>query len=286
VALEAVQFRYPRLQEEEQAYIGYLVRQLDLDNAKREVWPGDYDLVREWQQLLAEHRQPFELVLRGVTARFRRGAITALVGRNGSGKTTLMKLLTRTYDPEAGQVSVDGQALTTLLPRALRHCYSMVTQEPFLLESFSVRDNALLGCDVTGDEAIWDVLDRLGLGPAIRALPRGLDTVLGDEVSLSGGQAQLLVIARTLLQRRPFIVLDEGTNQLDAERELGILQVLTELKTEATVILITHRMTTARKADHILVLDEGRIVEEGRHEVLVAREGGLYRQFWEIQVVQ
>ena len=119
----------------------------------------------------------------------------------------------------------------------------------------------------------------------MEAFPAGLESIIGDEVNFSGGQSQLLVIARVLLQRRPFVILDEGTNQLDAERELSILQLLEQIKREATVIVITHRMTTARKADNILVLDEGRIVERGAHEELVGLEGGLYRHFWEIQVV-
>lgn len=286
VVLDDVHFRYPNLQDEEREYIGFLVKQLALDNTKREVWPGDYELVKEWEQLAAENRDPFEPVLRGVSGRFARGKITALVGRNGSGKTTLMKLLQRSYDPEQGTIDLADRPLKRLTPRYLRHLFSMVTQEPFLLESFSIRDNALLGCDPSlTDEEIWSVLDRLGLGHAVRAFPGGLDSLLGDEVGLSGGQSQLLVIARTLLQRRPFVILDEGTNQLDAERELAIIEILQEIKQEATVIIITHRMTTARKADQILVLDQGRITQQGTHAELVELPDGLYRQFWDIQVV-
>ncbi|MCK5798685.1 MAG: ABC transporter ATP-binding protein [Deltaproteobacteria bacterium] len=285
--LEDVCFRYPHLQREEQAYIGFMVKQLDLDNAKRDVWPGDYDLVREWKALLDQNNAPFAEVLRGATCQIRRGEITALVGRNGSGKTTLTKLLVRNYDPDRGMINLSHRSVKTLTPRYLRHLFSIVTQEPFLLDSFSIRDNVLLGCDPACDDtAIWEIFERLDLKEAIRAFPGGLDSLIGDEVSLSGGQSQLLVIARTLLQRRPFVILDEGTNQLDAEHELAILQILDEIKKEATVMVITHRMTTARKANKILVLDDGRVVEEGTHNELIARAQGLYRHFWEIQVVK
>ncbi|HEY3359974.1 MAG TPA: ABC transporter ATP-binding protein [Polyangia bacterium] len=284
VTLEGVDFHYPGLHEDEKAYIGHLVHVLELANRRREVWPTDFDLVREWQALLDEHRAPNPPVLARTSCRFERGKVTALVGRNGSGKSTMMKLLVRGYDPDAGRIGVGGEPLRGLDPRYVRRLFSLVTQTPFVLDSFSLRDNLLLGCrpDVTEAE-VWAVLERLKLAPVVAA--HGLDRLVGDEVSLSGGQAQLVVLARTMLQRRPFILLDEGTNQLDAEHELGILELLHEVKRDSTVVIITHRMTTARKADAILVLDEGRIVEQGTHEQLLAQEQGLYRRFWEIQVL-
>jgi ABC-type multidrug transport system fused ATPase/permease subunit len=285
VALEDVQFHYPGLLEAEKAYVGHLVEVLSLANRQRDAWPSDYELVREWQTLLDDHREPFPPVLRGVSCRFERGKITALVGRNGSGKSTMMKLLVRGYDPDAGRIVVADEPLRGLDPRYVRRLFSLVTQTPFVLDAFSLRDNLLLGCgpDVA-EERVWSVLERLDLKRVLERAPRGLDSLLGDEVSLSGGESQLMVLARTLLQRRPFILLDEGTNQLDAEHELRVLEALQEARADSTVVVITHRMTTARKADRILVLDQGRIVEQGTHEELVARDAGLYRRFWEIQV--
>jgi ABC-type multidrug transport system fused ATPase/permease subunit len=285
VSLEQVRFHYPGLHEEEKAYIGHLVEVLSLTNRRREVWPGDFDLVREWRELLETHREPFPAVLSSLSCTFERGKINALVGRNGSGKSTMMKLLVRAYDPDGGQITVAGERLTTIDPRYVRRLFSLVTQTPFVLDSFSLRDNLLLGCGDVSDEQIWTLLERLDLRSAIERSPRGLESVIGDEVALSGGQSQLLVLARTMLQRRPFILLDEGTNQLDAEHELGVLELLQEVKPQTTIIVITHRMTTARRADKILVLDGGRIVEQGTHEELVALDKGLYHRFWEIQVV-
>jgi ATP-binding cassette subfamily B protein len=208
------------------------------------------------------------------------------VGRNGSGKTTLLHLLLRGYDPEEGTIRFADRAHRDLHPARLRRAVSLVAQEPFLLESFSLRDNLLFGvAEGVGEERVWEVLASLGFAEEVRALPRGLDTLLGDEVGLSGGQSQLLVVARAILQDRPYLLLDEGTNQLDAEHELRIVEALQRLKRHAVVVLVTHRLTTARRADRIHVLDQGRIVESGDHDTLVALDEGLYRRFWEIQVV-
>jgi ATP-binding cassette subfamily B protein len=198
----------------------------------------------------------------------------------------MMKLLVRGYDPDAGRITVAGEPLRGLDPRYERRLFSLVTQTPFVLDSFSIRDNLLLGCgpDVS-EERVWAVLERLDLRRVIERSAHGLDSLVGDDVSLSGGESQLLVLARTVLQQRPFTLLDEGTIQLDAEHELRVLELLHEARQQSTVVIITHRMTTARKADRILVLDEGRIVEQGTHEQLVAQEQGLYRRFWEIQVL-
>jgi ATP-binding cassette subfamily B protein len=176
--------------------------------------------------------------------------------------------------------------MTTVHPHDLHHAVAHVAQHPFVLESFSIRENLTIGAtrDIPDAEA-WRTLEDLGVAAAVRALPRGLDSVIGDEVRLSGGQSQLLVIARALLQQRPFVLLDEGTNQLDAEHEAKVAHALRSLRAHAAVLLITHRMTTARKADRIYVLDQGRIVQQGRHADLVEADG-LYRTFWNLQVVE
>ena len=285
IRVRDLRFRYPSFSAEEREYLAYLIEVLELSNRKRAIWQVDSELVKDWQRLLEQGAEEHPLVLDGVDCTFRQGELTALVGRNGSGKTTLLNLLMRTHDPEAGEVEVAGAALQRLHPRALRRFVSLVPQQPFLLESFSLRDNLLLGNqDDVEDEAIWQVLRDVGLADDLERLPRRLDTLLGDETSLSGGQGQLLVVARAVLQRRPFLFLDEGTNQLDAEHELRLIRRLDRLKEDATLVVVTHRMTTARRADRIHVLDQGRIVESGTHDELLARQGGLYRKFWEIQV--
>jgi ABC-type multidrug transport system fused ATPase/permease subunit len=293
ITINNVEFSYPGLFTEEKEYIEHLVKVLNLTNQKREVWQTDYDLVNEWEKL-KEEQERSQKVLKGISLTVKRGEITALVGRNGSGKTTLMKLLMRNYDPDQGNLKIDTENILNLKPKYIRHLFSMVSQSPFLLDSFSIRDNILLGCktddtihknqEFSFDNQIWELLEKLKLKKVIKQFPKGLDSLLGDEVSLSGGESQLLIIARAILQKRPYLIIDEGTNQLDAEKELEVLHLLNELKKESAIIIITHRMTTARKADSIAVLDNGIIVERGSHQELL-KSKGLYEKFWRIQVV-
>jgi ABC-type transport system involved in cytochrome bd biosynthesis fused ATPase/permease subunit len=135
----------------------------------------------------------------------------------------------------------------------------------------------------TGEE-IWALLERFFLLEKINQLPKKLDAILGDEVEFSGGQKQLISIIRTYLQARPVVVFDEGTNQLDAEHEGRVMDFLQELKLRSTILIITHKLTSARKADKIYVLDEGKIIEEGAHSQLLEKNG-FYSRFWNLQVV-
>lgn len=286
VVVEGVSFRYPNLQAEEQQYVRHVISELEITNRRRSIWGFDRRLVEDWEALLEQSQGEPPLVLQDVSCRLARGQLTALVGRNGAGKTTLTNLVFRSYDPTAGSLRLAGTPLEQLPPRWIRQHVAVVTQQPFVLDAFSLRDNLLLGVErEVADGQLWEVLETIDLARAVRDLPRGLDTLVADEVNLSGGQSQLLVIGRVILQRRPYIILDEGTNQLDAEHELAILDALERLKSEAAILIITHRMTTARRADTIYVLDDGRIAEAGSHDELLAREAGLYRRFWEIQVV-
>ncbi len=207
------------------------------------------------------------------------------MGANGAGKTTLLRLLNRHHDPGAGRILWSGAPLVELTAASVRSRISLSEQSPFLMESFTIRENLTFGCDpIPSDDHIYDLLERLGLATTVRSWTGGLDAALGDDVTPSGGQAQLLVLARALLQARPVLILDEGTNQLDALREQAVLELLHEHKRGRIVILVTHRLPAARKADRIVLIADGRVAETGTHEELMSLPDGRYRNFWEVQM--
>jgi ATP-binding cassette subfamily B protein/subfamily B ATP-binding cassette protein MsbA len=221
-------------------------------------------------------------VLEGVDLEARPGQVVALVGPTGAGKTTLASLVPRFYDPWEGRVTLDGRDLRRLELEGLRRQVSLVLQEPLLLP-LSIAENIAYARPGAPREQVEAAARAANADAFIRRLPRGYDTVVGERgATLSGGERQRVAIARALLKDAPVLVLDEPTSALDAETEARLLEALERLMAGRTTFIIAHRLSTIRRADRIVVLDSGRVVESGSHAQLLAARG-MYRRFHDIQ---
>jgi ATP-binding cassette subfamily B multidrug efflux pump len=220
----------------------------------------------------------------GLTLAVRPGEKIGLIGRSGAGKTTLVKLLLRFYDPEGGRILIDGQDITRVRQDSLRRRIGMVQQDSSLLHR-SVRDNILYGRPDASEEEMIAAAKRAEAHDFILTLRdpggrAGYDAQVGERgVKLSGGQRQRIALARVILKDAPILILDEATSALDSEVEAAIQSTLYGVMEGKTVIAIAHRLSTIARMDRIVVLDDGRVAEEGTHDDLLAR-GGLYARFW------
>jgi len=218
-------------------------------------------------------------VLRDVNLQIAPGETVAFVGQTGAGKSTAAKLITRFYDPTEGSVRLDGHDLRDVTVDSLRRQLGVVPQEPFLFAG-SLRYNIAFARPDATDEEVWEAVDAVGLREVVERMPDGLDTVVHERgQSLSSGERQLIALARAFHAQPRVLVLDEATSNLDLLSETKIEAALDVLLEARTAVLIAHRLTTAMKADRIVVVDDGRIVETGPHDELVAR-GGRYAEMY------
>ncbi|MCB2050623.1 MAG: ATP-binding cassette domain-containing protein [Novosphingobium sp.] len=210
------------------------------------------------------------------------GETVAIVGPSGAGKSTIFQLAERFYDPQAGTVRLDGVPLTSADPADIRRRIALVPQEGVLF-SANARDNLRYGNWNASDDAIWQAAEAANAADFLKALPDGLDTYLGEGgARLSGGQRQRIAIARALLRDAPILLLDEATSALDAEAERLVQDALDRLMKTRTTLVIAHRLATVRAADRIVVMENGRLIEEGTHAQLSATDG-LYARLAELQ---
>ncbi|MGB8649360.1 MAG: ABC transporter ATP-binding protein [Mycobacteriales bacterium] len=221
-------------------------------------------------------------VLHGISFRAEPGSLVALVGPSGAGKTTISQLVTRMYDVQGGAVLVAGHDVREVTLQSLRDLVGVVTQDAHLFHD-TIRANLAYARPEATEDELWAALDGAQVGDLVRSMDDGLETVVGDRgYRLSGGEKQRMAIARLLLKAPGVVVLDEATAHLDSESEAAVQRALATALQGRTSIVIAHRLSTVREADQILVIEDGRIVERGRHEELLAHEG-LYAELYRTQ---
>ena len=206
----------------------------------------------------------------------------ALVGRSGEGKSTVIELIGGFYFPNKGEVLIGGVSTKNIALQELRKKIAYVPQEIYLFNT-TIKDNLIYGSDNVSEKDISRVVVESGLEDFVKSLPKGLETIVGERgIKLSVGQKQRVAIARAMLRNPQILILDEPTSALDIETERFISVSLEKLMKGRTTFIIAHRLSTVRKADTILVLEDGKIAESGKHNELIKKKGGLYRKFHEM----
>jgi ATP-binding cassette, subfamily B, bacterial MsbA len=226
-----------------------------------------------------------DLVLNSFTITVEKGKTVALVGQSGSGKSTIANLVTRFYDVSEGKITIDGEDIKDLTKHSLRNLMGLVTQDSILFND-TIKNNILLGKDNASDEQVIEALKIANAWEFVKDLPNGIDTNIGDAGNkLSGGQKQRLSIARAVLKNPPIMILDEATSALDTESERAVQIALENMMKNRTSIVIAHRLSTIKNADTIVVMQKGKIVEQGKHQELLDKKG-VYNNLVAMQSIQ
>jgi ATP-binding cassette subfamily B protein len=222
-------------------------------------------------------------VLHGISFTAKAGKTTAIVGASGAGKSTLIGLVQRFYDIDAGRILIDGQDIAYVSKHSLRQSIAYVSQQPYLFEG-TIADNIRYGRPDATDEEVIEAAKLANADEFIRQQPQSYGTEVGENgATLSGGQRQRLSIARAIVRNAAILLLDEATSALDNESEKRVQQALEHVMQGRTTIVIAHRLSTIVNADHIVVMEAGRVVEEGVHATLLARPNGVYARFYQLQ---
>ena len=251
----------------------------DVDNA---VEVNDLKNTLSFENVSFSYGDEKDKVLNNINFQINKGEILALVGPSGAGKSTLVDLIPRFYDTLSGSIKIDGKDIKKLKINSLRSLMGSVTQETFLFDD-SVKANIAYGVENISDDKIKDAAIAANAHEFIKELPDGYNTIIGERgVSLSGGQKQRIAIARAIVKNPPILILDEATSSLDSESEKHVQSAIENLMSERTVFVIAHRLSTVHNANKILVLENGQIVQEGKHDELVNIDG-LYKQLHKMQ---
>lgn len=225
---------------------------------------------------------PEKTILKNISVHAKKGQTIAVVGPTGAGKTTIINLLMRFYDPNEGKILVEGIPQTDIKRASLRGAYTMVLQDTWLFYG-TVYENIIYGRENATPEEVYEAARAAKIDSYIRSLPEGYDTILSDDgVNISKGQKQLITIARAFLSDAPMLILDEATSNVDSRTEISIRDAMDELMKDRTCFVIAHRLSTIQNADVILVVKDGRIIEQGDHDELI-RQGGFYATLYNSQ---
>ena len=251
----------------------------DVDNA---VKVKDLNSSLSFNNVSFSYANEDKKVLSNINFKINKGEIFALVGPSGAGKSTLVDLIPRFYDTLSGSIKIDGKDIKELELKSLRSLMGIVTQETFLFDD-TVKANIAYGVEDISDDEIKDAAKAANAHEFIQKLPDGYNTIIGERgVSLSGGQKQRIAIARAIVKNPPILILDEATSSLDSESEKHVQSAIENLMSERTVFVIAHRLSTVHNANKILVLENGQIVQEGKHDNLINVDG-LYKQLHKMQ---
>ena len=222
------------------------------------------------------------VALNDVSFSVQKGEFIAIIGPSGSGKSTLIKLLSRYYDVQGGQICIDGQDIREVTQESLRKNIALIPQDPSLFNR-TIMENIRYGNLQAGDEEVFEAARKAYIHDYILTLPQGYQSKVGERgVMLSGGERQRIAIARAILKNAPVLVLDEATSALDSESEHYIQEALRDLMKGKTVIAIAHRLSTLKEMNKIVVMEKGKIVEEGSHATLLRKKGAYYN-FYKMQ---
>jgi len=255
----------------------------NIKNVENPISINDFNDSIEFEHVYFKYDDSDDYVLEDINFKVEKGKIIALVGSSGSGKTTLVDLIPRFYDPTEGRILLDGIDIKNIRIEDLRKLMGIVTQETVLFNE-SVRNNIAYGLTDCSDEKIIEAAKAANAHNFIMELPQKYDTIIGEKgTKLSGGQRQRIAIARALLKNPPIMILDEATSALDNESEVLVQEAIERLMQDRTVFVIAHRLSTIRNADRILVIERGKIVQDGKHQDLIYEEDGIYKKLYELQ---
>jgi len=255
----------------------------DIKNIDNPVPLKSFESEIKFEDVTFSYSDSPEKILDKVNFTARKGEIIAFVGSSGAGKTTLVDLIPRFFDPTDGKVLIDGIDIKEIKIENLRKHMGIVTQETILFNETVIK-NIAYGLSDIPKEKVIEVAKIANAHEFIEEMPDGYDTVVGERgTKISGGQRQRLSIARALLKNPPIMIFDEATSALDNESEVLVQEAIEHLMQERTTFVIAHRLSTIRNADKIIVMDKGRIVQQGKHDELLADEDGIYKKLYELQ---